>query len=364
MSRSVQRLQQFWVLQIAGWSVYAGGILIGLLPRLRYPDAVAYDLTALFSVFAASFVLRAVCRRSFRRGDGWPWTMFRAGLVSLVCAVPCGVVAEWAAHSARGESFGWLSLARAGGGIVYSTVVLMSWSGLYLGIKHYQLLQTERERAQQAEALARDARLQALRFQLQPHFLFNTLNAISTLIVEGRSTEANLMLGQLANFLRGTLHDSAAPEIPLSKEMANAKEYVAIEKARLGERLEVEFLIAADAEGALVPTLLLQPLVENAIYHGIAPRADGGKLTVTAEREETRLRLRVCDNGAGGAGVRTLRRGVGLANTIERLRVLYGNDQRLAVRWPEEGGCVVDIDLPYATNVAARLYEGETACVS
>ena len=350
-------------MQILGWSVYAGGIFIGLLPWRRHPDAVAYDLVFLVCLFAASFALRAACRRFFRNGVGWPRAMFQAVLVSIALAPPCGVVAEWAAHIARGESFGWIMLARAWGGIVYSAVVLISWSGLYLGIKHYQFFEAEQERARQAEALARSARLQSLQLQLHPHFLFNALNAISTLIVEGRSDAANHMLGQLAAFLRVTLSDSAAPEIPLSKEVAGVKVYLDIEKARLGERLEVKFSVATDAEGAMVPALLLQPLAENAIRHGIMPRLEGGRLAIEAERAGTRLRVRVCDNGVG-SDLRTARRGLGLANTIERLRVLYGNDHRLAVRWPDEGGCVVDVELPYSTSATIRHQEGEVACAS
>src|SRR5215475_855262 len=209
VSRPLNILRRFWAMQILGWSVYAGGIFIGLVPRRRYPDAVAYDLVFLVSVFAASFALRAACRGLFRRGIGLPKAMFQAVLVSIAWALPCGVVAELASHIARhiaqGETFDWILVARAWGGIIYSAVILTSWSGLYLGIKHYQFFEAEQERARQTEALARSAKLQALQLQLHPHFLFNTLNAISTLIVEGQSAAANHMLGQLAAFLRLTL---------------------------------------------------------------------------------------------------------------------------------------------------------------
>lgn len=350
-------------MQILGWSVYTGGIFVSMLPRLQYEEVIAYNLAFLASMFAASFVLRVVCRRMFSGAVGLPRAMFKAALWSGVCAVPCGIIPEWAEAVARGGSSNWMVLVRAWGPIVYGAVVLTAWSGLYLGIKHYQFFEAERERARQTEALARSARLQALQLQLHPHFLFNTLNAISTLIVEGRSAAANHMLGQVAAFLRVTLDDSAAPEIRLSREVANVKVYLAIEKARLGERLEVEFSIAPDAEGAMVPSLLLQPLAENAIRHGITPRPEGGKLTIEAERAGMGLRVRVCDNGVG-SGLRTARRGVGLANTVERLRVLYGNAHRLAVRWPDEGGCAVDIELPYSTSVTIRRQEGGIACVS
>jgi two-component system, LytTR family, sensor kinase len=349
VSISLQRLQQFWPLQILGWSVYTGGIFVSMIGRFREAQVIAYNLVFLGSMLAASFVLRVICRRLFSGTAGLPRAMFKAALWSGVCAVPCGIIPEWAAAIAGEDSFNRMALLRAWGPVVYSAVVLTAWSGLYLGIKHYRFFEAERERARQAEALARRARLQALQLQLHPHFLFNTLNAISTLIVECRSAAANHMLGQLAAFLRVTLNDLAAPEIPLSREVSNIKVYLDIEKARLGERLEVKFSIAPDVEGAMVPALLLQPLAENAIRHGITPRLEGGKLTIEAERAGTRLQVRVCDNGVG-AGLRTAQRGLGLANTIERLRVLYGNDHRLAVRWPDEGGCVVDVEMPYSTS--------------
>lgn len=283
-------------------------------------------------------------------------------LASIVCAVPCGAVAVWAAYSVQREPMSWpLLLVWAWCSVIYAALVLTAWSGLYLGIKHYQLFRSEQARAQQAEELARSAKLQALRFQLQPHFLFNTLNAISTLILEGSSTEASRMVGQLGNFLRGTLSESSATEIRLSEEVSNAREYLAIEQARLGDRLKVEFLIPPEAARGMVPPLLLQPLVENAIYHGIAPQLDGGTLMVEAECDGSRLCLRVRDNGAG---VRTNRRGVGLSNTAERLRVLYGNDHHLAVRWPHEGGCLVEIELPYSTSPIVPPHIGEPACAS
>lgn len=288
--------------------------------------------------------------------------MLRAVLVSVACAVPCSIVAVWAAYSVRGESLGWPPLlVWAWCGIVYAAVVMACWSGLYLGIKHYQLFRSEHARARQAEELARSAKLQALRFQLQPHFLFNTLNAISTLMLEGHANEASHMVVQLGNFLRRTLSDSSATEIPLKEELANLQEYINIEQARLGDRLKVEFLIAPEVACAVIPPLLLQPLVENAIYHGIAARLDGGTLRIEARRAGSRLCLRVCDTGAG---VQSTRRGIGLTNTFERLRVLYGDDQDLAVRCPNGGGCLVEIDLPYSTSPAVRSDIGEPACVS
>jgi len=220
-----------------------------------------------------------------------------------------------------------------------------------------------------AEALAREARLQVLRYQLNPHFLFNTLNAISTLVVQGESTAANRMLVQLANFLRSTLDGLEVQEIPLRREIANTKQYLEIEKARLGHRLELDFFVAPEVQDGLVPALLLQPLVENAIRHGIAPNPEGGRLTIKADRVDDRIRFTISDNGRrgppheNGSGIQ--RRGVGLSNTIERLRVLYGVDHRLVLHWPAKGGCRIEIELPFKEETSiVPMADGEKACVS
>lgn len=225
------RWQNFWVLQLSGCTVYTGGILIGLLPRLRYHDAIAYELTFLGSGFLASFPLRPICRALFRRGLGWLKTMAWAVAACTLSAIPCGWLAEWVYRSVAHDVLGaGMIFARALGGMVYAAVVLTSWCGLYLGLKYYRLLELERTRAEESEALARAARLQVLRYQLQPHFLFNTLNSISTLIVEGRSTQAKSMLGKLASFLRSTLQEEEHAQIPLRQEIAQIRDYLAIEQ--------------------------------------------------------------------------------------------------------------------------------------
>ncbi len=350
--KSSSRWQNFWVLQLAGWTVYAGGVLIGLLPRLRYRDAVAYELSFLVSVFVASFLLRFICRGLFRRRLGWLRTMASAVIASILAAIPCGWFAEWIYRSVAHDALSpMIIFARALGGILYAAIVLTSWCGIYLGIKYYQLLELEHARAEEAESLAREARLQVLRYQLEPHFLFNTLNSISTLIVEGRSAQANSVLGKLAGFLRATLHESHTSQIPLRQEIAQTKDYLAIEQARLGDRLEVEFSVGPNIADALVPALFLQPLAENAVYHGIAPRSEGGKLSISAGRAGMSLRVRVSDNGVGR---QTNRRGLGLANTIERFSVLYGEKQKIAVHWPAAGGCSVVLEFPCTVPAEAE----------
>jgi LytS/YehU family sensor histidine kinase len=242
--------------------------------------------------------------------------MFQAVLASGLLAIPCAIAAQLMELVVRGVPINWDSLSAAFEGVLYAVFILISWSGLYFTIKHYLALQAERERALQAEGLARQARLEALRYQLNPHFLFNTLNAISTLISEGDAAGANGMLTQLARLLRSTLEENT-----------------------LQETLDL-----------LVPAFLLQPLVENAIRHGIGPRPEGGTLGIEAYLEGERFHINVSDDGVGAQSTNGReerpRGGIGLANTIERLRVLYGGDHGLLVKWPAQGGCRIEVQFP------------------
>jgi two-component system sensor histidine kinase AlgZ len=357
VSERLNGFPSFWALQLFGWAAYAGVTLVDVIPRSNHIALVAYDAVFVTSVFFASFAMRLVCRRAWRQGVPWPRAMLKAGSFAALLAATCGLLAEWTDRAIMGgfQEFGLF--INAWGGIIYAASLLIAWSGCYLGIKHYQALQIERQRVAEAEALAREAQLEALRYQLNPHFLFNTLNAISTLVTEGDAPAANQMISHLARFLRVTLDGVNTDRIPLRQEVLNAEEYLAIEKARLGDRLQVTWSIAPGTEDALVPVLLLQPLAENAIRHGIAPRLDGGVLYISTARDGPRLRCSISDDGVGrratADGQDPPRRGLGLANTIKRLRVLYGEDHRLAVRWPEQGGCSVEIEVPYTTTADA-----------
>jgi two-component system sensor histidine kinase AlgZ len=350
--RDLERVPQFWVLQLVGWGAYASIVAVGVAPHLRKSGMVivAFEAVFVLSTFVASFPLHFVCRRLWRANTPWHSAMFRAVLTSGLLALPCAIAARLAELAALRQPVTWTSIQAAFEGVLYATFIFISWSGLYFSIKHYQALQAERERVLEAEALARQARLQALRYQLNPHFLFNTLNSISTLISEGESTGAKEMLTQLARLLRSTLQEDVLQEIPLRREIGVAQEYLAIEKARLGERLNVVLAISPETLDVLVPALLLQPLIENAIRHGIVPRPEGGTVRIETCMAGERFRLNVSDDGVGdrptnGQGERT-RGGIGLANTIERLRVLYGADHRLVVNWPAEGGCRIEVEFP------------------
>ena len=225
---------------------------------------------------------------------------------------------------------------------------------LLLGIAHLTLYYRRyREREQAAEQLARgltEARLQALKMQLQPHFLFNTLNAISALI-PAEAKSAKRMLARLGDLLRITLEHEETQEVALREELAFLEPYLEIEQARLGDRLTVVMKIAPETLDVRVPHLILQPLVENAIRHGIASRIEPGKVEISATcgQDDGFLHLEVRDDGRGvdrDNEVRT-RRGVGLTNIRSRLEQLYAGEHRFELVNHGEGGVLVRITLPF-----------------
>jgi LytS/YehU family sensor histidine kinase len=212
-----------------------------------------------------------------------------------------------------------------------------------------RLVRTAREkdrRELRLEAQLADARLQALRAQLQPHFLFNALNTISVLMHEDVESADRILL-QLSALLRRSLDGSEADEVTLGEEIGFLESYLEIEQARFGGRLSYQLLIPAPLLEARVPTLILQPLVENALRHGIATRAGPGRVEIKASRHGDSLLLSVSDDGRGLPRAATER--VGLANTRARLQLLHAHRQRFEVRNSDDGGVIAEIELPWRT---------------
>jgi len=199
----------------------------------------------------------------------------------------------------------------------------------------------ERQTLELAAGLAQ-ARLDALKSQIQPHFLFNALNSIAALVHKDPAA-ADEMIGALSEFLRCTLAGSARQEVPLLEELEFVRRYLAIELVRFGDRLKCEQDVPPETFGALVPMLILQPLVENAVRHGLSAISGPAQLTIRARREQETLRIVVADNGPGPGSENG--EGIGLANTRARLRELYGDKAQVEIR--TEGGCTVELSLPF-----------------
>ncbi|MFN2391712.1 MAG: sensor histidine kinase, partial [Pyrinomonadaceae bacterium] len=225
----------------------------------------------------------------------------------------------------------------------------------HLRLINRRYLEREREMARialetsQLETKLAQAQLDALKMQIHPHFLFNTLNSISVLIRED-AIAANRMLVRLSELLRAALKSGNSPEISLKDELEFLRGYLEIEQTRFQDRLQVDFDIDKETLAAKVPNLILQPLVENAIKHGIAPLATAGKITIETRRQNGFVELSVSDNGAGLSDPAKESNGIGLKNTRERLEKLYGEKQQFEIASKTGGGFEVKIKIPFRTD--------------
>jgi LytS/YehU family sensor histidine kinase len=234
--------------------------------------------------------------------------------------------------------------------LIYWVIVSISHA-----FDYYRKFQDRELRSLELEKHLTEAKLQALQMQLNPHFLFNTLHGISSLM--HRDVEAaDRMLIRLSELLRRTLENTGTQEVPLQDELDFLKRYLEIEQTRFGDRLTVRMDIAPDTLSAQVPNLVLQPLVENAIRHGIEPHAKPGIIELRARRFPGTLELQVSDNGAGLARGQAFEEGVGLSNTRARLEQLYGKAHRFDFSNGTNGGLVVSVTIPLRleTNGAAE----------
>jgi two-component system LytT family sensor kinase len=232
----------------------------------------------------------------------------------------------------------------------YWIVLGVQWGVLYY--RRYQ--ERSREvlkfelRASELQSQLMSAQLNALKMQLQPHFLFNTLNAITVLVRQQRAKDAEQMLGHLSDLLRRVLEDIDTQEVSLRRELEYLQLYLAIEQVRFADRLRVEVSADPQVQEALMPQLILQPIVENAIRHGIGQSSSAGRILINASKSDGTLELRVQDDGPGLSPKQaSLDPGIGLANTRARLQQLYGQDARLEIRNCERGGVIVTMIIPF-----------------
>ncbi len=341
---------RFWLFQAAGWGAYTvamAGSRLGAYP-LGYM-VVSKTLLAAIGLLC-SLVLWRIYRRVLA-GNPRPVPAIVAAVIgsylaSLVWTAADNLINLPVAAWLLDRQVAIRSVGHLFNGAVYNGFAMLAWSVLYFGTKYHDAWQTERERSLRAEALAQRARLEALRYQIQPHFLFNTLNAISTLVVERRNEDAGRMISRLSDFLRLTLAAPVSERIPLAEELDFIGRYLEIEQVRFGPRLSVRIDPGPGTLEVPVPSLILQPIVENAIRHGVAARETGGAISIEARRAGGRLVITVADDGPG---TRDAVEGIGLLNTRERLTRLYDGAYRLELQSTAEGTRVV-IELPVSAE--------------
>jgi len=237
-----------------------------------------------------------------------------------------------------------------GGVFDYWIVLGVQWGVLYYHRYHERSQEALRYelQASELESQLMSAQLNALKMQLQPHFLFNTLNAITVLVRQQKSRNAEQMLGHLGDLLRGVLEDVDAQEVSLRRELEYLQLYLSIEQVRFADRLRVEVSIDPATQDASVPQLILQPIVENAIRHGVERSSSAGRILISAAKINGAVEVRVQDDGPGLSTTYSCEnQGIGLANTRERLRQLYGEDARLEIENFSGGGAVVTMKFPF-----------------
>ena len=352
----------FWILQGGGWTAY---LLLRALSGLANSMGVAFILPAVIVTatgFSLTLLMAAAYRRIILMRPFYVWTLT---LVVLGTASALFSVLEVWAHATFYQP-GWQPQGiEFLGAILLDFSVLAAWTGLYFGINFYLLLSEQSERMINVAAQANSAQLEMLRYQLNPHFLFNTLNSISTLVLLKQTERANAMLSRLASFLRYSLVGEREGLATVAQEAEALKLYLDIERTRFESRLRTRFDIAPDVMEARLPSLLLQPIVENAIKYAVTPSEDGADILVDARRMADRLVLTVADTGPGlcanaaaGDGQAASTQ-IGLGNIRERLAQAYGEDHRFELAQNSPQGLIVLIDIPYQTEASHAAIGGD-----
>lgn len=338
----------FWTLQSIGWGGY---FVLRTLSGIANEMAWSFILhTALVTAtgYSITLLMAAAYRRLIKMKPIYTW-VGSIGIVIVAAAAFAAVetwgVATFIQPGARPASIQFL------GAILLTGVLLVAWSALYYSINFYLLLEEQSDRLLRLESQASNAQLAMLRYQLNPHFLFNTLNSISTLVLLKQTDRANAMLSRLSSFLRYTLVNESTGLVTVAQEIETLKLYLEIEKMRFEERLRPRFEVDPSSARALLPSLLLQPLIENAIKYAVTPQEEGADIAIEVRRQVDRVLISVSDTGPG-AEAHVRRRedestGVGLANIRDRLAQAYGDNHRFETVSDATGGFRVFIDIPF-----------------
>ena len=350
----------FWNLQLAGWG---GAFLLRALNALA--NGLPYSMLLLILVttitgFSLSLVLSVIYRQLIERRPIVTWGGTAVVLV-LAVIVHAGIDAwvQGLYYAGSRET----PFAQRFIGITYIPLTLLGgWSALYYAINFFLTVEQQADRLERLESQATAAQLAMLRYQLNPHFLFNTLNSISTLVLLKQTEQANAMLTRLSKFLRHTLIAQPGSQVTLAQEIETLQLYLDIERMRFEERLRTQFDIDEAALDGCLPSMLLQPLIENAVKYAVSPQEEGARISLSARVIGNRLRIAVEDTGPGidtpiqlslleaghgGRGPSTTSTGVGLANIRNRLMQSYGSDHLFETTSRPGGGFTVLMEIPY-----------------
>jgi two-component system LytT family sensor kinase len=349
----------FWLFQGGGWGAYFLLRTLGGLANRMGLTFILPTIIVTVTGFSLTLLMAAAYRRVIRMRPVFVWTLT---LVIITAASALFSLLEVWAHATFYEP-GWKPVGiEFLGAILLDAAVLGAWSGLYFGINYYLLLAEQTRRMADIAAQANSAQLEMLRYQLNPHFLFNTLNSISTLVLLKQTERANAMLSRLSSFLRYSLVGEREGLATVAQETEALKLYLDIERTRFEERLRATFEIAPEAMAARLPSLILQPIIENAVKYAVTPAEDGADIEVDVrvvpQPGGPRLIITVADTGPGidfaalqgEAPVTTSGTGVGLPNIRDRLAQAYGDDHRFELEPNDPRGLIVLIDIPFQSS--------------
>jgi sensor histidine kinase YesM len=347
----------FWTLQAIGWGGYlllrgvssvSNATSFDVLVPVIIEAIVGYCLTLLLSVLYGYYRAMPMLAGVF------------LAIATLAAATFLYSVLDAFTFSFNGNTVPGLTVGRLLVSVYITFTVLFGWSALYFGINYYLIVEEQIDRMQALEMQASSAQLAMLRYQLNPHFLFNTLNSISTLVLLKQTERANAMVSRLSSFLRYTLANEPTAHVTVQQEVETLKLYLEIEKMRFEDRMRPSFQVDPLAERARLPSLLLQPLVENAIKYAVTPQEEGADIAVCVRLAGERVQITVSDTGSGlhdGARGRNaalldipasgLSTGVGLTNIRDRLVQAYGPDHRFETHTTPAGGFTVEIEIPF-----------------
>lgn len=353
MIKLESKTQLFWLCQYCGWIAYA--VLTELMIKMPGQEPWSIHLPHLLLDTCCGFFITLLLKRLYA------WFRQEGAAVSVCLHIICLLAASLLWTQFKWHSLQWfygswwqqMTWFDFGTWTSASLTMLATWTAGYYGIKIYLDNAEQKHKAAEALHLAKESQLKMLRYQLNPHFMFNSINAICTLILKQHNANAVTMLEKLCDFLRYSLYTDPLEKITVQEEIALLQTYIDIEQCRFQSKLNIQIKAEQACTNALMPSLLLQPLVENALKHGIGPKSNI-VITVSFGCDDSRLHIRVSDTGSGFDLAEPALRGIGIKNCQDRLQLIYPQASHLTLGNDKNGGAWVDISMPLQTSESSE----------
>ncbi|ALO42610.1 sensor histidine kinase [Pseudoalteromonas phenolica] len=356
-SSAFKRLsKQFWSLQIGGWLGYMLVVFIAIIrPQFDSPDfnligQIINLVVETLSGFCLSLLQWLFIQRVIHN------TLKQTLILSFTSAAVLGLVyniIKLGSYKVIVHSQQWneaWNMLEFGGWLLFSLATMFVWTSIFFIMFYNSKLQREHEQLLRAQTLAKDAQLEMMRYQLNPHFMFNTMNAISTLILKEENDKASEMLDKLCGFFRYSLEATKQSKSTLKDELDLLGLYLSIEKVRFGKRLKVNFAVDKDVMNCVLPNMLCQPIIENAVKYAVEPSKDGAEITFKAYKSNESLIIKIMDTGQAVKELKRKGFGIGLQNTRSRLEVMFNGECEVILTPNQERGNTVTMTMPYEVN--------------